>query len=297
MMWSPNFIGIGAEKSATTWAWKMLNEHPSICMSQPKELNYFNLDQNFAEGESWYRRHFAVPTACTGEISPLYMDDERVASRIHCSFPDARILVMLRNPFDRTMSHLFHDASVIYGKVAELTAADLQDLAARDSKYIRRSQYATALRPFFDLFPAEQIGVYFFDDVRNDGLDLARRLYQFVSVGEFVPEEYDQKVNESQDLKSVNLTRLVMSASRIAKSFPPTRLAMNWVYRRTQLRETVIRWLLVDRGRPQISFDQVFGREESLAMQAELDGLAALPGDITVPDSWPSSIHPAAAAA
>ena len=50
MTWSPSVIGIGAEKSATTWAWTMLNEHPSVRMSQPKELNFFTLDENFVRG-------------------------------------------------------------------------------------------------------------------------------------------------------------------------------------------------------------------------------------------------------
>ena len=79
MTWSPDFIGIGAEKSATTWAWMILNQHPSIGMSQPKELNFFN--DNADQGMDWYRRHFRYdPTSqrC-GEISPLYMDHPKVA--------------------------------------------------------------------------------------------------------------------------------------------------------------------------------------------------------------------------
>ena len=179
MTWSPTIIGIGAEKSATTWAWTMLNEHPDVCMSQPKELNYFNIDENYSRGESWYRKHFAVITACTGEISPLYMDDLRAAERIRHSCPTAKILVMLRNPFDRAMSHLFHDASVIYGNVAKLTPIDLQVLVRKDEKYIRRSCYASQLVPVLKHFSEKQTGVFFFDDVTANGLRLAQRLYEF----------------------------------------------------------------------------------------------------------------------
>ena len=169
-MWSPSVIGIGAEKSATTWAWTMLDAHPDVCMSQPKELNYFNVDENFERGASWYRKHFVTTTSTCGEISPLYLDDNRVAKRIANLYPDIRILVMLRDPFDRAISHLFHDASVHYGIVADLTVRHLRELVAKDPKYIRRSCYARALEPFYRHFEAEQIGVFFFDDVKRNGV-------------------------------------------------------------------------------------------------------------------------------
>jgi hypothetical protein len=291
MTWSPGFIGIGAEKSATTWAWTVLNEHPSICMSQPKELNYFNDDDNYRRGESWYRKHFSDSTPCAGEISPLYMDDGRVAGRIRETYPDTNILVMLRNPFDRAMSHLFHDASVVYGKVADLTVEDLRALVQKDPKYVRRSRYAQALQPFLDTFPPEQVGVFFFDDVTNDGLCLAQRLNEFVGVSsDFVPQQFNQKVNDSQDLRSASLVKFIMSTSRAVKSFPPTRRAMNWVYRRTQIREKVIRLLMVDRGRPEITFEDVFSEDDSELLSDDMRTLnAVLPNGL--PAAWLQSLH------
>ena len=284
MAWAPAFIGIGAEKSATTWAWTMLDEHPDVCMSQPKELNYFNLDENFARGDQWYRRHFSTDAECCGEISPLYMDDERVADRIHAAFPDTKILVMLRDPFDRALSHLFHDASVRYGTVADLTAEHLKSLVEKDDKYVRRSCYHAALQPFFRTFPQEQLGVFFFDDVRADGLDLAQRIYRLAGVNEtFVPAQFNKKVNESQDLKP--LAGVVMGASRLARSFPPTRMALQYVYRRTRIRERLISWLMVDRGRPHITFADVFPETTQRLLADDLIALNDLLSD-AVPDSW-----------
>lgn len=284
MAWAPAFIGIGAEKSATTWAWTMLDEHPDVCMSQPKELNYFNLDENYARGDQWYRRHFSTDAECCGEISPLYMDDERVAARIHANFPQTRILVMLRDPFDRALSHLFHDASVRYGTVADLTVDHLKSLVEKDDKYIRRSCYHAALRPFLTAFDHRQMGVFFFDDVKADGLGLAQRIYRLAGVDDqFVPAEFNKKVNESQDLKP--LAGLVMGASRLARSFPPSRAALQWVYRRTRIRERMISWLMVDRGRPDFRFSDVFPQATCDLLSDDLNSLNdALPGG--VPDSW-----------
>ncbi|MCP4171935.1 MAG: sulfotransferase [Fuerstiella sp.] len=284
MTWSPAFIGIGAEKSATTWAWTVLNEHPSICMSQPKELNYFNDDDNFRRGESWYRKHFAVQTSCSGEISPLYMDDDRVAERIRDVYPDTRILAMLRNPFDRAISHLFHDASVIYGNVAGLTPDDLLTLARKNEKYIRRSCYASQLKPFLKHFPPEQIRCFFFDDVKADGLCLAQQLYEFVGVSpNFVSEQFHRKVNHSQDLRPLH--KVIKAMSQTARTFPPARAAMEWTYRRTRIREKIIQFMMVDRGRPEILFDQVFSKEAAEILSGDLHMLnQQLDG--AVPGAW-----------
>lgn len=285
-MWSPSFIGIGAEKSATTWAWTMLNEHPQICMSQPKELNYFNVDENFVRSNEWFRMHFADTSAVCGEISPLYMDDARVAERLHNAWPDVRVLVMLRNPFDRAISHLFHDASVIYGKVASLEADDLKRLVAKDDKYIRRSRYAAALKPYFDRFAAEQIGVFFFDEMKRDSDLTVRRLYDFAGVEtSFRPEQSDRKVNDSQDMRSAALMRLLKRTSQFSKRFAPTRAVLDWVCRKTQIRERVIRMVMVDKGRPEIGFHDVFDDAATNLIQEDLRELSDLL-PVALPNSW-----------
>jgi len=212
------------------------------------------------------------------------MDDLRTAERIRHSCPTAKILVMLRNPFDRAMSHLFHDASVIYGNVAELTPVDLQVLARKDDKYIRRSCYASQLVPVLKHFSEKQTGVFFFDEVTANGLRLAQRLYEFAGVSpDFVPQQFNQKVNESQDLRPLH--KVIKALSRTARTFPPTRAVMEWMYRRTRIREKVIQLLMVDRGRPEVLFDQVFSAEAATILSNDLQNLnRLLPG--TVPDSW-----------
>jgi hypothetical protein len=42
-----DFIGIGTSKAGTTWISEMLDAHPGICMSEPKEVNYFNEQDNY----------------------------------------------------------------------------------------------------------------------------------------------------------------------------------------------------------------------------------------------------------
>ncbi len=283
MTWSPDFIGIGAEKSATTWAWTILNQHPEIGMSQPKELNYFN--DNFEKGIDWYRSFFKYDpgTQKCGEISPLYMDNALVAQRIAALCPDAKIVVMLRNPFDRAVSHLFHDAQKLTGKVAEATVATFRSFIASDEKYLRRSLYGRQLKPFYEHLNPANIGIFFFEDVRHNSQALAESLYKFVNVdAQFEPDKLDEKVNPSTDFRFVGLTRLIIATSKLAKAFPPTRGMMHWIYRNTSLREKAMTALSVDRGRPDISFSDVFSEADIDLVYSDLQLL-----DQLIPDGCP----------
>ncbi|MEZ6042830.1 MAG: sulfotransferase [Planctomycetaceae bacterium] len=286
MAWQPDIIGIGAEKSATTWAWSMLNQHSEMCMSQPKELNFFNT--NFDRGTEWYRscfRYDAATQKC-GEISPLYMDSPQAAQRIASACPQSRILVMLRNPFTRTISHLFHDAQNLLGGVTYVTPEAMKEFAAKDDKYLRRSQYGRQLQPFFDHFDVSQIGVFFFEDIAADSLGTVSALYRFAGIDSaFVPEGHCEKVNASSDFRFAGFTRVLMRASQMARSFPLTRQLMEWTYHHTKLRERIIDALSVDRGRPEIVFEDVFSSDTTDMIYRDLELLdRLLPNGC--PESW-----------
>ena len=283
--WAPSFVGIGAEKSATTWVWSKLDQHPAIEMSQPKELNYFN--ENFEHGSAWYQKHFANSLDCLqGEISPWYMDHTETPERIASLFPDIRLLVMLRNPFDRAMSHLMHDAQNEYGGVADLTAEQLQRLVVRDEKYVRRSLYACSLERFLEHFDRDRIGVYFYDDVKERPKQLIQEIYEFLGVdANYIPDDLATPLNKSQDYRSVTLHRIASRVSQTAKAFPVTRDLIEWIYRNTTLRERTIDLLMVDSGRPSLTAADVLSEQQ---IQAIADDLARLKSELNVaiPVTW-----------
>src|SRR5271155_5494150 len=70
----PDFIVIGAMKSATTTLHEQLARQPGFCMSRPKEPNFFSDDRMFARGWAWYGSLFqaAKPTDLCGESSTHY---------------------------------------------------------------------------------------------------------------------------------------------------------------------------------------------------------------------------------
>lgn len=66
----PTFICIGAMKCGTSSLHQYLGAHPWVCMSSPKETNYFLARSN--QSLQWYRERFNEPEKVCGETSPNY---------------------------------------------------------------------------------------------------------------------------------------------------------------------------------------------------------------------------------
>jgi hypothetical protein len=116
----PGFVLAGAQRCGTTSLFRALLDHPAIV--QPvhhKGVNYF--DVNYAEGWAWYQAHFPVRSmasmrtrhagedAVTFDASGYYIYHPHAAARIAQDLPDAKVLVMLRDPVERAFSAYRHE--------------------------------------------------------------------------------------------------------------------------------------------------------------------------------------------
>jgi hypothetical protein len=109
----PSFLIIGAQRAGTTSLYSYLTAHPQIAPAARKEVHFF--DVHYPKGEQWYWEQF--PTCdgggfgpqITGEASPYYLFHPLAAERAAALLPDARLIVLLRNPIDRALSHHQHE--------------------------------------------------------------------------------------------------------------------------------------------------------------------------------------------
>lgn len=281
----PTFIGIGAQKSATTWCAEMLRLHPEVDFAQPKELDYFQ--DNFDRGPKWYMEHFSDPTLpVRGEISPLYMDHPEVAGRIADAYPEVTLLVVLRNPYARALSNLQHDIRGTDGQVSSTGAEQARLIARQNDKYVRRSCYAEALHPYYCRFSPAQIALLFYDDFIRDKPSFLQALYRSVGAqADFVPPDFDRAINKTVDYRMPSLFRTLRKVSRTAKSWGPTQRGMQWVYRRTRLRELVLSRLRTNRSGTQWEFADVFDPQAVERIAHDVERLQTELG-IAVPESW-----------
>lgn len=127
----PDFLIIGAQRAGTTSLFHHLAAHPDVTPSFPKEVHYFT--NHYHRGPGWYRSHFPLvawktaaqrrgrPPLLTGEATPYYLAYPHAAQRVRRELPNARLIVLLRNPVDRAYSHYLHEVA---SGIETLTFAD-----------------------------------------------------------------------------------------------------------------------------------------------------------------------------
>lgn len=106
----PDFYIIGTAKGGTSSLFDYLIQHPDIISPIGKELHYF--EELYHRGKNWYKVCFPLRTyklfkkdLITGEATPRYLDHPHVPTRIKNLTPNAKFIIMLRNPIERAFSH------------------------------------------------------------------------------------------------------------------------------------------------------------------------------------------------
>jgi hypothetical protein len=107
----PGLFLIGGRKCATTYLYEALRTHPEICFSNPKEPTFFMLDSEFNKGIRHYKNkyfpHYSnEEIVADARVDHLYLP--WVPERIKKYFPNATILLVIRNPVDRAFSDYQH---------------------------------------------------------------------------------------------------------------------------------------------------------------------------------------------
>ena len=161
----PDFLGLGTQKGGTTTLHQLLRAHPGVFLPAAKELHYFDLQPQ--RTPNWYEQHFseAEPDQCCGEITPFYLFPPAAPTRIQALLPNAKLVVLLRDPVERAFSQIFHARKRGFESLepADAIAAEADRLASGDPvslqkhSYVARSRYLEQLDRYETLFPAAQL--------------------------------------------------------------------------------------------------------------------------------------------
>ncbi|PZD76606.1 sulfotransferase [Mesonia sp. K7] len=104
---SPNFIIIGAQKSATTSLHYYLDQHPDLIGSKQKELHFFDRLMHHGYRLKWYKKNFinfSLKPKIFFESTPSYIYHQEVPLQLKSTFPTIKLILILRNPVDRAFS-------------------------------------------------------------------------------------------------------------------------------------------------------------------------------------------------
>ncbi len=203
----PNFFLVGAAKAGTTSIYEYLSQHPEVFFPRIKEPHFFTQvrpshQQRFFTDTISDRTEYAhlYEKACgytiIGDASPSYLWHPEVPSRIRTQVPEARIVIILRDPVERAYSHYLMD----YREgVQNLSFYDaLIDDMAREEKgwgisslYFELGQYAEQVKRYLKTFPSQQIRIIFFDDLRRDIRCVLNELAKFLQIDTSIIQSLD----------------------------------------------------------------------------------------------------------
>jgi hypothetical protein len=206
----PDFFLVGQPKCGTTALYEMLRRHPQVYMPDCKEPWFFADElyvrapprpeltpQTLDEYLSLFE--LARPEQRVGEATALYFWSQSAARRIAEAQPDARIIVILREPASLLRSlHLQFVQTYIEAEPDLRTALALEQSRREGRKvprhtywpealrYSEHASYVEQLRRYYDHFAPEQILVLIYDDFRDDNEQTVRRVLRFLEVDDTV---------------------------------------------------------------------------------------------------------------
>ena len=205
----PDFIIAGASKSGTSSIYYYLDRHPQVLLSHKKEIDFYW--KNYKRGIDWYLAHFPAITDrsnfFTGEATPNYLRFPHVARRIKQTFPQTKIIILLRNPADRAISWHYHKynsgltnkdlttaISIEIDRLATITEAEITQTSFYDPDNIISSLYYYKLKPWIEILGREQFLILKSEDFYQDPAGEMNKVHEFIGLSNCILEKYP-KVN------------------------------------------------------------------------------------------------------
>ena len=199
-----DFFIVGAPKAGTTSLYHYLSEHPQVEMSSQKEPDYFS-DKAINEQGMYYGKNrintldkyeslfVQKESVVYGEASVSYLFYENVAEDIKKYNPNAKIIIMLRDPIERAFSHYLMDYRL------GLISDSFENVLAKISKhknahlfyqqYIEVSKYAKQIQRYLDFFKKENILFIDYEDFKKNVSKTVDQVYNFLNIStEFVAD-------------------------------------------------------------------------------------------------------------
>ncbi|PSB10822.1 sulfotransferase [Pleurocapsa sp. CCALA 161] len=229
----PNLFIVGQPKSGTTALHQFLGQHPEIYMSSIKEPHFFCADFHLESDRAYGKQRFydfrsesaylqlfskAKNVKIAGESSTNYLYSQVAAEKIHNFNPDAKIIIVLREPAQFLYSLHSH-----YVKFTEENEPDFLTALALETKrqqeealsprvtspsylyYSQRVQYYQQVKRYRDRFKPEQIKVILFEEFKSANERIFREILEFLGVQpNFTPEYAAINVNKEVKFKTIN---------------------------------------------------------------------------------------------
>jgi len=161
-----DFIGIGAQKSATTWMYWQLSRHPQVWFPGIKEMHYWDSNPH-GDGADWLAPFQQAPEGrIKGEYTPAYATLDTVTiERIAALCPDLRLIYLLRNPVERAWSQARMLAS--QGWLNLDNRQEIEEFLVSE-RCRSRGRYSQTICRWSEVFGREALSIHLFEDIASE---------------------------------------------------------------------------------------------------------------------------------
>ncbi len=244
----PDVFLVGSPKCGTTALHDHLGQHPEMCVPPAREPFFSGKELHFFGSDLGMRRHtdaeyqgLFTAEGLGLDSSVWYLYSDKAATEIHAANPDARILVMLREPV-ATMRSLhnqlvFNDEEDIPDFWGALDAAadrragrripEGMSLPAKCLQYRDVVDWAPQLQRYFDVFGRNRVHVTFMEDYKERPAENFRAIARFLGIDDSFTPTF-RRVNESRGVRSRALQRFLgrppPGLRRLGRALLPRRL-------------------------------------------------------------------------
>lgn len=184
----PHFIGIGAQKSGTTWLSENLRCHSGIFLPEEKEVEFFS--NHIHKGLHWYGEKFNYAgNRIKGEVSPDYCTLKIARIQfIHDVCPELKIIYLLRNPIERTWSSaVMKLVQEMNRKMEEVDDQEFIEYCVSPGA-IQQGFYSHNIERWLTVFSQNQLFLGLYDDIQSSPVNLLKNIFNFLDVS--IPDSW-----------------------------------------------------------------------------------------------------------
>jgi Sulfotransferase family len=263
----PNFLIVGTGKAGTTSLYHYLCQHPQIYMSPVKEPGYFAPEIRAGNLSEAMRRHVALQSQslpavlndakpckpygwiaaewedyvrlfrrangakAIGEATAAYLWSATAAANIHARLPDAKIVMILRDPAERAFSQYLHQLSV--GLTSASFRAHLEACARGGHRelsplypFLEIGLYYQQVKRFLDYFPRPRIRIYWYEEAWREPASFLADVFSFLEVESSWKPDLSRRSHQRRAPRSAGLHYFLKSSGLWypLKSLVPARL-------------------------------------------------------------------------
>jgi len=200
----PDFLIIGVMKGGTSSLWEHLRQHPNIEMSpnfienkkgwiNQKEIHFFDKEEKWRMGKRWYKKFFNKNKKLQGEVTPNYILDPITHKRMKMIVPNAKLILILRDPITRAYSEFNHIRQVFPKSRywAYLPQASFQENINKEIKknfeqgIIKKGFYITQIQDLLRYYSKNQLLILISEEMKKNMQENYNKICDFLKIKRF----------------------------------------------------------------------------------------------------------------